>query len=210
MTKLSRSLAATAASAAVAAGLLLGVAAPASATPDASTTADHRASAGIVKPPIVFPSCKSMVPAATVRLWGVAPTLSDRYGSTAADLIAVITARPSATCTWKKGTFGATAYGTISEVAISPADFAYLRDWYRAHGYVESAHNPATQPGTAADLIFNSTSPKGRGGEMVFLSPDGWWVTASQVDAGSVSTGILGSFTYDAVDVFLDLNPTRV
>lgn len=196
---------ATVASVAVAAGLLLGAAAPAAAAPTLPEVATR---VDVVKPPIVFPSCKSMVPYYVPSLWGVSLTLADRYGSTDAELISLIRLRPDATCVWKKPatTIGATVgYGTISEVAITTKDFAYLRDYYLSHGYTAIPWHAATMPGTAVDLVFVKSYPKGRGAEMAFLSPDGWWITTSDQGAGTA-----GSFLYEAVDRFLDLNPTRV
>lgn len=174
-----RSLAGTVGALTLAGALVLGVAAPASA---------------YIITPVSFPTCSTMVSARTVELWGVSPSLTPTAPATSiASLRSTIEARSNRTCSWTLGT----KRGTITEVRTLPEDFATIRAAYLAAGFTEFVPNPATTPGTSIGF----TRPKA-GGEVAYLSPNGWWVTAT--DNG---TGILGSFVKEALGRFLELNP---
>jgi hypothetical protein len=177
-----RSLAGTVGAFALVGALVLGTAAPASA---------------YIITPVSFPTCSEMVSARTVGLWGVSPSLTPTAPATSIPSVrSTIEARSSRTCSWTLGT----KRGTITEVRTLPEDFATIRAAYLAAGFTESAPHLATTPVPSTVRVFSRSTKTS--GEVAYLSPDGWLITAT--DNG---TGILGSFFKEAAGRFLALNP---
>lgn len=168
---------------AVSIALVLGLATPASA-----------------RPAVAFPTCATVVPASTLTAFGVRSVMTTAfdYGASAPTLTSIIATNRDRTCTFARESFRS----VLSEVEISAADYTVIRDWYLSHGYAARAAGTATTPGSPTDIVFTKTNPKNGAGEMAFLSRDGWWITVNDT-----SVGTIGSFTYDAVERFLSLNP---
>ena len=182
-----RSLRTTAGALVVAGALALGLATPASASPFPG--------------PVVFPTCNTIVPLGVPAVFGVrlTTTTAFTYGAVDPTLTSIIAANPDLTCTFTNGS----TRSVVSEVQITKAQFTQLRAYYLANGYTVRPGGGPTTPASPTDLVFwkafgkKSTSPA----ELVFLSPEGWWITMRDNGAG-----LTGSFTYEVVDRFLELN----
>ncbi|MDP3207572.1 MAG: hypothetical protein Q8M65_00345 [Rhodoglobus sp.] len=212
--KFTRTIAAAAASTALAAALIVGIALPAQAGPIPVPTPIIP---GPSVPPLLpgatlrlftLPSCANVVTASAITAtrrfvpsFGPVATPAGTYGGQDVELTSVIRAHTATTCSW--GTKGR-AMVTITETAITPAEYTALKKWYDSHSTWSGPGGGPTRGGGTMDTHYAvGTIPSGTGPmEVATISPNGWWITVHDTGIGA-----LPYFQMNAVEQFFALNP---
>jgi hypothetical protein len=151
--------------------------------------------------PVVFPTCSTMLPARDFAAGGLMsgwtryttpPFTTPLYGASDTRVVAMITSRPSVTCTWTR----VKRTATISETTLNAADLKSLRAYFRSIGVTGASHG-----GPALSYAF---APAGHPTwiERHTVFPDGT-VVFTLDRSGTVN----GAMSQDANDVLIGLNP---
>jgi hypothetical protein len=199
------------------AGSIIGLAAPASATPAGFPPVTPIVPGPSVPPlppgvapriPSHFPSCATIVFARTITAtqavypsFGPIATPPGAMGAADPVLQDIITSRRSITCSFAADK--SRVY--VTETVITAADYKVLTGWYAANASSSVPGGGPTRPGDSSDTFYAVgdliTSPIA---EYATVSPDGWWITVQQ--QGIAVTPYL---EFDAVERFLEVNPWR-
>jgi hypothetical protein len=199
------------------AGAILGLAAPASATPAGFPPVTPIVPGPSVPPlppgvapriPSHFPSCATIVFAHTITAtqanyptFGPISTPAGAYGAADPTLQSIIDSRRSITCSFAADK--SRVY--VTETAITAADYKVLTGWYAANASSSAPGGGPTRPGDSNDTHYAVgdliSSPVA---EFATVSPDGWWITVQQQ-----GIAVLPYLEFDAVERFLIVNPWR-
>lgn len=209
---ITRTLAATAASAAIAAALLVGIALPANAGPiNPGPISPINPGPSTPVPPGGFTlsyfsigTCANMasprsITATAVRYPGFGPVATPA-GAIAADattLQNIVRADHGVTCAYG---VGGVATVLVTETKISASDYKILKWWYDTNSAWSHAGGGPTIPGGTLDTQYSVGSFPN---ESATISPNGWWITVK--DVGHI--GALPYFEMDAVEQFFVNNP---